>query len=140
MPVADDLHTKKILSNEYNFALVMNGPELFDNKKIKMQYENLPQEVKDLLKDCTQEKQNLIKLKLFPQDDVRFIAEISMRILLLVVVPSNIFILPGQMLYYMTTNKKVIMEKTGQGVEQVTNIYSQDYGKQILYINLPKTM
>ena len=68
MPVADDFtsHTKKILFNEYNFALVMNGLELFDNKKIKMQYENLPQEVKDHTERLYQEKTEFDKIKAIP--------------------------------------------------------------------------
>ena len=68
MPIADDFtsYTKKILFNEYNFALVMNGLELFDNNKIKYQYENLPQEAKDHTDSLCQQKIEFDKIKAIP--------------------------------------------------------------------------
>jgi len=68
MPIADDFtsYTKKILFNEYNFALVMNGLELFDNNKIKSQYENLPQEAKDHTDSLCQQKIEFDKIKAIP--------------------------------------------------------------------------
>ena len=68
MPVADDLtsYTKKILFNEYNFAIVMHGLGLFNNEKIKNQYNTLPNSAQDYVQNRIQEKLSFDNIKAIP--------------------------------------------------------------------------
>jgi hypothetical protein len=68
MPIADDMttHTKKILFNEYNYALVMHGLGLFDNDSILKQYETIPQGAKDHVENSIQQKLEFDKTKTIP--------------------------------------------------------------------------
>ena len=68
MPIADDMttHTKKVLFNEYNYALVMHGLGLFDNESILKQYETVPQGAKDHVEQSIQHKLECDKTKTIP--------------------------------------------------------------------------
>ncbi len=68
MPVADDLtsHTKKILFNEYNYAIVMHGLGLFNNKDILSQYNTLPSDVQQYVNQKCQEKINFDSIRAIP--------------------------------------------------------------------------
>lgn len=68
MPVADDLtdKTKKILFNEYNFAIVMHGLGLFDSDKILNQYNTLPPQVKEYVENRCREKVQFDNIKAIP--------------------------------------------------------------------------
>lgn len=68
MPVADDLtnKTKKVLFNEYNFAIVMHGLGLFNNDKILNQYNTLPEQVKDYVDNRCREKIEFDNIKAIP--------------------------------------------------------------------------
>lgn len=68
MPVADDLtnKTKKVLFNEYNFAIVMHGLGLFNNDKILNQYNTLPEQVRDYVDNRCREKIEFDNIKAIP--------------------------------------------------------------------------
>jgi len=68
MPIADDLtnSTKKILFNEYNFAIVLHGLGLFDTQKIAEQYNTLHTEVQDYVNNRLREKVEFDQIKSIP--------------------------------------------------------------------------
>jgi tryptophan halogenase len=68
MPVADDMtaHTKKILFNEYNYAIVMHGLGLFDNSSIMKQYEQMPEGAKQHVENSIQHKLQFDNTKTIP--------------------------------------------------------------------------
>lgn len=68
MPTADDLTdaTKKVLFNEYNFAIVMHGLGLFDTQNILKQYNTLPNEVQDYVNNKCREKIDFDRIKSIP--------------------------------------------------------------------------
>ena len=68
MPTADDLTdtTKKVLFNEYNFAIVLHGLGLFDTQKISNQYNTLHTEVQDYVNNRLREKLEFDQIKAIP--------------------------------------------------------------------------
>lgn len=68
MPIEDDLtsHTKKILFNEYNFAIVMHGLGLFDTDSILKQYNTLPTEAHAFVERQCQQKIEFDQIKSIP--------------------------------------------------------------------------
>ena len=68
MPIADDMtaHTKKVLFNEYNFAIVMHGLGLFNNQSIAKQYESLPEGAKQHVENAIQHKIQFDRTKTIP--------------------------------------------------------------------------
>ena len=67
MPTTDDMtsYTRKVLFNEYNYAIVMHGLGLFDNAKILQQYEMMPEGAKQHVESSIQHKLNFDLIKLF---------------------------------------------------------------------------
>lgn len=70
MPVEDDFtsYTKKILFNEYNFAIVLYGLGLFDLESIKNQYDSLPDDAKDYSQRQINEKMEFDQIKAIPHN------------------------------------------------------------------------
>ena len=68
MPTTDDMtsYTKKVLFNEYNYAIVMHGLGLFDNDKILQQYEMMPDGAKQHVENSIQHKLNFDRTKTIP--------------------------------------------------------------------------
>lgn len=68
MPTTDDMtsYTKKVLFNEYNYAIVMHGLGLFDNKKILQQYEMMPEGAKQHVENAIQHKLQFDSTKTIP--------------------------------------------------------------------------
>ena len=68
MPTTDDMtsYTRKVLFNEYNYAIVMHGLGLFDNAKILQQYEMMPEGAKQHVKSSIQHKLNFDRTKTIP--------------------------------------------------------------------------
>ena len=68
MPTTDDMtsYTKKVLFNEYNYAIVMHSLGLFDNKKILQQYEMMPEGAKQHVESSIQHKLQFDKTKTIP--------------------------------------------------------------------------
>jgi len=68
MPTTDDMtsYTKKVLFNEYNYAIVMHGLGLFDNAKILQQYEMMPEGAKQHVESSIQHKLNFDRTKTIP--------------------------------------------------------------------------
>ena len=68
MPVADDMtaYTKKILFNEYNYAIVMHGLGLFNNESIMQQYEQMPDGAKQHVENAIQHKLQFDNTKTIP--------------------------------------------------------------------------
>lgn len=68
MPTVDDMtsYTKKVLFNEYNYAIVMHALGLFDNKKILEQYEMMPEGAKQHVENSIQHKLQFDKTKTIP--------------------------------------------------------------------------
>ncbi len=68
MPTTDDMtsHTKKVLFNEYNYAIVMHALGLFDNKSILEQYEMMPEGAKQHVESSIQHKLQFDKTKTIP--------------------------------------------------------------------------
>jgi len=68
MPIEDDLtsHTKKILFNEYNFAIVMHGLGLFDTNSILKQYNTLPPDAQEFVNRQCQQKIQFDQIKSIP--------------------------------------------------------------------------
>ena len=65
MPTTDDMtsYTRKVLFNEYNYAIVMHGLGLFDNAKILQQYEMMPEGAKQHVESSIQHKLNFDRTK-----------------------------------------------------------------------------
>lgn len=68
MPTTDDMtsYTRKVLFNEYNYAIVMHGLGLFDNAKILQQYEMMPEGAKQHVESSIQHKLNFDRTKTIP--------------------------------------------------------------------------
>ena len=68
MPTTDDMtsYTRKVLFNEYNYAIVMHGLRLFDNAKILQQYEMMPDGAKQHVENSIQHKLNFDRTKTIP--------------------------------------------------------------------------
>ena len=68
MPVEDDFtsYTKKVLFNEYNYAIVMYGLGHFDTNSIRNQYNTLPDGAKEHTERQIQEKLNFDTIKAIP--------------------------------------------------------------------------
>lgn len=68
MPTVDDMtsYTKKVLFNEYNYAIVMHGLGLFDNKSILKQYEMMPEGAKQHVENSIQHKLQFDQSKTIP--------------------------------------------------------------------------
>jgi len=68
MPTTDDMtsYTRKVLFNEYNYAIVMHGLGLFDNAKILQQYEMMPDGAKQHVENSIQHKLNFDRTKTIP--------------------------------------------------------------------------
>ena len=68
MPTTDDMtsYTRKVLFNEYNYAIVMHGLGLFDNKSILQQYELMPDGAKQHVENSIQHKLEFDRTKTIP--------------------------------------------------------------------------
>ena len=68
MPTTDDMtsYTRKVLFNEYNYAIVMHGLGLFDNSKILQQYEMMPDGAKQHVENSIQHKLTFDRTKTIP--------------------------------------------------------------------------
>ena len=68
MPTTDDMtsYTKKVLFNEYNYAIVMHGLGLFNTKKILQQYECMPEGAKEHVEKSIQHKLQFDRTKTIP--------------------------------------------------------------------------